>query len=300
MEPNKGPGAVKRRGVIIPPAQPMEILRVNPPTTIGSRTVGTIAMCCRDSVKAPTVTSMITQDYTFLGPNENVGRFIITGNLLTMQRNECVNQMDGDWILFIDDDMVWQPSAVTKILQTQKDTGADVVGGLCFQRTSPHQPTLYFQKEGGYTFLERWDDGEILDVDATGLAFCLITVQALTKIVRHVTDDPTAVFPSLETRKRLGAPPNFFQWDGRWGEDFAFCREAKAAGCRIIVDTGIEIGHVSELIVNKKSFLRELAFRSDPILEAKRVLNETVGIETMSREEAMTRLWEIQHREDQQ
>jgi len=278
-----------RRGVFVPPAQPLEIFRLNPPTGIGTRAVGTVAFCVRDSMKAATAISWKRANYSFLAANEYVGEFIITGNLLTMQRNQCVNRMEGDWILFIDDDMTWQPDAIRQIVETQKRTGADIVGGLCFQRTAPYQPTLYYSnKEGtGYTYEEKWNDGEILHVDATGLAFCLITRDALTKIVRNETGDETVMFPSsIDERKNL-RPWNFFQWDGQWGEDFAFCRAAKAAGCSIVVDTAIEIGHIGDLIVGRKEFLREIFFRHEAVEAAKRQIAADIGVDVMSRAEAL-------------
>jgi hypothetical protein len=272
----------------VPPAQPMEIFRLHPVTTPESRAVGTVAFCARDEIKVATAMSWKKGDYSFLAPNEYVGEFFITGNLLTMQRNECVRQMEGDWILFIDDDMTWQPQAIRQIVETQKRTGADVVGGLCFQRTPPHQPTLYYSNANGtgYAFEEKWDEGDILEVDATGLAFCLITTEALTKIIRHQTGDQSVVFPDMEERK-THAPGTFFQWDGRWGEDFAFCREAKAAGCKIVVDTGIEIGHIGDHVITRKTFLREIFFRHEVVEDAKRESVEGLPVQVMSRNEAL-------------
>jgi glycosyltransferase involved in cell wall biosynthesis len=281
----------RNRGGIVPPAQPMEIYRLSPPAADGSRAVGTIAFCTRDDIKAATAISWKRGDYSFLAANEYISEFIITGNLLTMQRNECIKQMDGDWILFIDDDMTWQPQAIRQIVETQRRTGAEVVGGLCFQRTPPHQPTLYMSNADhtGYAFEEKWNDGEILDVDATGLAFCLITTAALTKIIHHETGDKSIVWPSLEERKRIPGW-RFFQWDGRWGEDFQFCRAAKSAGCRIVVDTGIEIGHVADIVVTKKDFLKEVFFRHEAVENAKRESVKDLGVDVLSRAEALVLL----------
>lgn len=273
----------------VPPAQPMTILRANPPVAAGSRCVGTIAVCTRDQIKAETALSWLMIDFSFLKPGEYVSRYFVQGNVLTAQRDACIAEMEGDWILFLDDDMTFQPEAVGELVMTQRGTGADIVGGLCFQRRPPHQPTLYRYKEGvGYAYMEDWRG--IVDVDATGLAFCLITVDALNKILRSETQDPDISFPSREERKRIGAAYPFFQWTGRWGEDFLFCQIAKKAGCRIVVDTDIEIGHISETNVTKKSFWREIAFRSNAEEEGRRVVNEAVGLPILDREEALRRL----------
>jgi len=289
-----------RRGVLVPPAQPLEIYTVGQPDS--GRSVGTVAFCTRDEMKVATAISWKHADYSFLAPDEYVSEFIITGNILSQQRNECIQRLDGDWILFIDDDMAWQPSAIRQIVETQQRTGADVVGGLCFQRTAPHQPTLYISnKEGtGYTYHEKWEDGDVIDVDATGMAFCLITTQALTKIVQSVTGDPLAHFPSFEERKRIAGAPTFFQWDGRWGEDFGFCREAQRAGCRIVVDTGIEIGHIAERVVGKVDFWKEMFFRHEAAGEAKRAVADELGVTTISRQEALERIEAVMEAEVRQ
>ena len=266
----------------------MTVLKVNPALAEGSRAVGTIAMCARDDVKSLTAISWLMSDYGFLAPDEYVGRFIITGNMLTMQRNECVHRMEGDWILFIDDDMTWQPKHIAQIVESQRRTGADVVGGLCFQRTAPYQPTLYrVNRDGtGYTYTERWTPGDVIDVDATGMAFCLITAEALSKIVRHETGDPDASYPPYGERSSLKWRPQFFQM-GQFGEDFSFCRSAKAAGCRIVVDTGIEIGHIGDHVVTRETFLREVFFRHDAAGDAKRAAVAGMDVEVMARREAL-------------
>lgn len=271
-------------------AQPLKIFRMNPGSE-AAKAVGTIAICTRDNVSAGTAMSWLMLGFSFLKPLEYVGRFFIQGNVLTMQRNACLTEMEGDWILFVDDDMTFMPDALERLLATQEKTGADIVGGLCFQRGEPFQPTIYLKaKDGGYTFTETWAEGEVIEVDATGMAFCLITVQALRKIIADQTGDELGevIWPDRETRRKR--PPNFFQWLGDWGEDFGFCQLAKAAGCKIVVDTAVEVGHVSEITVNKTHFWREVAFREDDAYAGKKALGDSVGARTMTNLEALEKL----------
>jgi hypothetical protein len=279
----------------------MDLFKANPPKGPDSRAAGTIGMVTRDTITSPTAISWQMTDYSFLAPHEYVGRFIIQGNVLVQQRNTCVQRMEGDWLLFIDDDMSWQPDALGRIVATQRRTGADIVGGLCFQRGGAHQPTMYRSNlDGtGYAYIEVWEDGDIMPVDATGMAFTLITNEAFSKIVRFVTGDSEAVFPPLDMRMRMPAP-DFFRWDGRWGEDLGFCRLAQAAGCRIVVDTGIEIGHVGMHTITKETFLHGLAFRHPLIEEARRASVAPLGLETMTRAEAIAALEAIMEREVRQ
>jgi hypothetical protein len=85
-------------------------------------------------------------------------------------------------------------------------------------------------------------------------------------------------------------PSNFFRWEGILGEDLRFCQDAKASGSRIFVDTRIEVGHVSEIVVNRRHFLMELALRDDALVAARKEVNDAMGLPTVTRDEAMKEL----------
>lgn len=245
-----------RRGIV--DGTEMSVLETNEARATEAKCIGTIAMVTRDTVTAQTAISWLMDDRTYMGPNEYVLRYIIQGNVLVHQRNETIQKMDGDWILFIDSDMSFQPAAVRTLIETQKKFDLDMVGGLCFQRMPPYQPTMYVAAGNhGYTFLENWQEDAAVEVDASGMAFMLVHKRVFDKILRHQTGEG---FPDLETRKQMRTPP-FFRWEGEYGEDFLFCREAKDAGCRIFVDTSVKVGHVGLTTITETDFLREIAFR---------------------------------------
>jgi len=276
---------VIERGVDVPPAQPITLYSINDKPE-GGRCIGTIGMPVRDSIKSATAVSWLLTDPNFMGRGEWVAKQIIQGNILTYQRNELINRMDGDWIIFIDDDMTWQPDAIRQLVETQKTTDADIVGGLCFQRGAPYQPTLYYERNGLYTFAEDWEEGEILEVDATGMAFALIHRRVFDRLMAHFANDS---FPSLEERQAFRPIP-FFRWEEQYGEDFLFCREAKEAGCRIVVDTSIEIGHITEVEIKKEHFWREMALRPKEQQQHKHKVNRELGLKSLTAREAKRRV----------
>ena len=248
--------------------------------------VGTIAMVTRDKISAGAVISWVMLDRSsWLGKDEYINQYIIQGHVLTLQRNECVRSMQGEWLLFIDDDMTFQPDAVRRLIETQQKYDLDMVGALCFQRAAPHQPTLYMREqptEGKYVFLEDWNEGDVVEVDATGMAFVLIH--------RRVFEGIAGEFPTLEQRSK-GNPPSYFRWDERgFGEDMTFCQDAKKAGFRIFVDTSIKIGHVGEMTVTHETFLNELAHRPDEVTEARRPILDKMGFKTLTAAEAKAKL----------
>lgn len=256
--------------------------------------VGTVAICTRDRIAAAMAISLKALRYTFLGPGESIVEQIVQGHVLTLQRNECVQRMQGDFIVFIDDDMVFAPDSVSKLVETQRRWDLDIVGALCFQRGEPHQPTLYMrdQESGNYLFREDWDEDAAIEVDATGMAFVLIHKRVFDRILEANTGQG---MPTFEERQRMPPPP-FFKWTGEFGEDFLFCQEAKAAGCRIVVDTSVKIGHVGEHVITEETFLRQLALRPPEVTEARRKINEAHGLPTLTAEQAQQKLNSAQAR----
>jgi hypothetical protein len=262
----------------------MRVLQGNVP---GAKCVGTIAMCTRDTVSAQTAISWMMDDRQgYLGPGEYALRYIVQGNVLVHQRNQCVRDMDGDWILFIDSDMVFQPNAIKEIIEVREKYDFDMLGALCHQRMEPYQPTVYRKAADdahGYTFLEQWEDGAAVEVDATGMAFCLIHKRVFDRILQANIGQG---LPPLEERKQMPPPP-FFRWEGEYGEDFDFCQQAKATGSRIYVDTTIEIGHVGQHTITRDTFLKEIAFRP-PEAQAFRVNQlAAIGEKAMTPEQAL-------------
>jgi hypothetical protein len=243
-------------------------------------------MCTRDKIAAGTVISWIMSDRnSFLSPGQNIGQIIIQGHVLTLQRNECVQRMQGDWIIFVDDDMTWQPDAFRRLIETQQKYDLDMVGALCFQRGAPYQPTMYMRErpdDGQYVFLEDWKQDEVVEVDATGMAFVLITKRLLEAIAGE--------FPSYE--ERMGRrPPAYFRWDEKgFGEDMTFCQDAKRAGGHIFVDTSIKTGHIGEITITEETFLHQLANRPDDVTEMRRTINNGMGLPTLTADQARAKL----------
>lgn len=238
--------------------------------------LGAVALVTRDHITAPTVMAWQHTDWSFIPKGKFIDQNIVQGSILTTQRNECVLRMKGDWLLFIDDDMVWSPGDIGRLIAARDEIDADIIGGLCFQRSAPHNPTMFMREHadsGGYQFMEKWDS-DIVEVDATGMAFVLIH--------RRVFDMIAGMpMPPYEIRKTL-RPPDFFKWQGVLGEDLRFCQDAKAAGARIFVDTRIEIGHISEIEVRRRHFLLEAMARTPEMLAARTEINDRMGLQTLA------------------
>lgn len=163
-------------------------------------------------------------------------------------------------LFWVDDDMVYPPHGLKRLLAHDKP----IVGGLCHDRRHPYKPVIarYFDKswgcdEGAYGWLFDYPDNELIEVDATGGAFLLVKREVFEKVreefgTRSGPDD--ALDPS---------------WASWWtpilekhghAEDLAFCWRARSSGYSIHVDTGLDIGHVGEVVVDKEFSRRNRAF----------------------------------------
>jgi hypothetical protein len=248
--------------------------------------LGTIALPIRDHLNSATVRSLMQTDWSFVGAESGMDRVLVQGNILPLQRNEAIQRMRGHFILFIDDDMTWEPDAIGRLVDSffELDHSYDdpvILGGLCFRRSAPYAPTMYMRVapgEGPYNFLEKWDT-DVVEVDGTGMAFILIPKTALEQMAE-------TEMPPFEERIKMPGPPAFFNWTGRMGEDLRFCQDAKAAGVRIFVDTRIEIGHISEVEIRREQFLVEIAKRSPTAEHERRESNDLMGLPTMTAAEA--------------
>jgi len=151
----------------------------------------------------------------------------VTGQCISTNRNAITEQAlasNAEWIWYVDDDHIFQPDTLMQLL----DRNVDIVSGLYLQRTAPyapHQYTRYDSATKGFWAepLAQNDQG-IREVLAVG-AGCLLV--------------KTSVLQKMETPYwRLGqTAPDV------WGDDFDFCKRARAAGFKIWCDLDVLVGH---------------------------------------------------------
>lgn len=134
-------------------------------------------------------------------------------------------------ILFVDDDMVFAPDALRRLLAHD----LPVVGGLCHNRRHPYMPILLHRAEtGNKPYLYQYDyPSGLVEVDATGAAFLLAKMEVLEAIEVKYPTNGEGPFSNLGN-----------------GEDVSFCERAKACGFSTYVDTTVEIGHIGEVVVD--------------------------------------------------
>jgi len=143
-------------------------------------------------------------------------------------------------LLMLDSDHVHPIDIVQRLARwVMLREDVQVVGGLNFRRSKPHEPCAFFMDENnGVSTIGSWTDG-IIKVDALGTGSILIARE---------------VFETIE-------PPWFYNiydenyWaDVNPGEDIGFALKCKAAGIGQWVDTTTTSPHVTDGLVTEKSF----------------------------------------------
>lgn len=158
----------------------------------------------------------------------------------------------GDWLLWIDADMQWEPDAIDLLVASADSVERPIVGGLAFGNAPEGLfPTIYHWlklPDGGISTVRVRDypRDQLIQVAATGAAFLLIHRTALERMSAHGFD---RAFPFFAESSGNGKPV---------GEDITFCVRAGILGLPVHVHTGARIGHHKSILLTEEEFLRQL------------------------------------------
>ena len=138
-------------------------------------------------------------------------------------------------LIMMDLDQVYPVDAITKLLSHK----LPVVGCLVHRRYPPFDPLVYRGDINTYRLVTDWDNGDLIEVDATGTGCLMIDMR---------------VFYEL--------PPPWFSFrpnpdperEGTVGEDFGFCSDIRKIGHKIHVDTSIKCGHLSTMEITEDTY----------------------------------------------
>ena len=133
-------------------------------------------------------------------------------------------------LLMLDTDQVYPSDTISKL----SSHDADIVGAAVHRRYPPFDTILLRGEPGKYIHVSDEDcySGSPIEVDATGTGCLLIDTAVFIEMER-----PWFEFGQTETGKTIG-------------EDLLFCHKSRKLGKRIIVDTSIEVDHLTTFRVD--------------------------------------------------
>jgi len=185
-------------------------------------------------------------------------------------RTFLTQEVKTDRLWMVDDDMIWHPESIIRLYERD----LDIVAALTWTNAAPPCPTVwkderevdgtYFYTPAAFETL-RWliehehnfnsndpivlppSDDDLVEVDATGGAFLMIK--------RHVCEE-------------MEDP--WFQGDvNGFGEDFYFCRKARAAGFKVFVDRSVIVTHQPRYPLGPLTFRAYMAITREATTEEK-------------------------------
>lgn len=153
-------------------------------------------------------------------------------------------ERQAKYLLTVDADMVFPPDALLRLMEHD----VDIAGALYMRKTPPFTPVAAMRDGFGYKNLIRskpWKSGDFMEVDAVGAGFMLIKVDIL---------------------RQIPQPHYNFFWDkdrkGFWSEDWWLCRQAKANGYKVWLDTGLSLGHMGSYGFTEGDLIQFMATRA--------------------------------------
>lgn len=181
---------------------------------------GTIVYCSREDHSPPQFAACLAR---LAQQHQDADILHIIGNDIADSRNQAVMQARGEWVWFIDTDMLFAPTTLKRLI----DTGKDVIQVLCLMRHPPNEPLLYLrsdtQREAGLSGPPR-----VVEVQSLGAGGTLYR---------------KAAFEAMPG-------PWFEGVIGR--EDTSFAQKLREAGFALHVDLSTPVVHLTPMGVRPK------------------------------------------------
>ena len=139
-------------------------------------------------------------------------------------------------LIMMDTDMIYHPNTIESLLSRK----LDIVGALCYRRYPPFDPlALKGDPVKGYESIDKWEEDELIEVDATGTGCIMFHMSVFDKMP----------FPWFKFRPN----PNK-EIGGVIGEDIGFSWDLKRAGYKIFIDTSVPAAHLTTLAINDATY----------------------------------------------
>ena len=191
-----------------------------------------IAVPCMDMVPVEFCQSLTTM--------RRVGECQVSfhkGSLIYTARNallETALRAEADYMLWLDSDMVFNPSLLEDMFRTLREQNAEMVTGVYYRRVEPYTPTLFATLEmdpPSWTNVDEVPDHPFV-VAGCGFGAVLLSMDV-----------------AFDVCAKFGANP--FTPLAEMGEDLAFCWRARQCNHKIIADPNLQLGHMGHTMITK-------------------------------------------------
>jgi predicted O-methyltransferase YrrM len=155
--------------------------------------------------------------------------------LIFKARNQMFDHarnIEADYLLMIDSDIVFPSDAIKKLVAMDKD----VCTGVYYQKSYPHRPCVYRWTGKDVDVHENYSTvpTEPFKVDSCGAGFLLISKKV------------------LQEYKGRNPFNHILHGDDLIGEDTSFCMRMRDAGYEIWCDPTIRLGHIGDMVIQSE------------------------------------------------
>ncbi len=177
-------------------------------------------------------------------------RIVVVGKPVVEARNELAARArasGAEFTLWLDDDAYPEPGSIERLLATLRERGdIDMLAAFACDRRPFCSPNAFALHGERYVALVERDTPAPFSIPAWAPRYRIGEIVPIDACAFH------CVLMRTELLARLGAEPFALPEHATYGEDFQFCRRARAAGARLAIDTGAPVAHLEPE--------RELAF----------------------------------------
>ncbi len=181
---------------------------------------------------------MIQYNYEYLlKPTERILYNRATVSYHSFARDSLIDEMQGDWILMLDTDIIFEPDVVARMLHKMEVNNIDVLVGIYPYKGELHAPVLYgYNPKKKIEFIiGDWDKRfDVIECDSAG-AGCLMIRKS---VVDKVKASGESLFGIIEP----------------FSEDISFFRRLRKLGIKAYFTPNIKLGHLK---------FRELSIEDD-------------------------------------
>jgi len=145
---------------------------------------------------------------------------------------------DCDGIVWVDDDVLLPPTAITRLVSYDQD----FVTGVVFQKFGDINPLVARWCGNGFAWWREFPENVLAPADGCGFGCCYTStrmLRAIQQLPDFKKDGWFNQFPANHFGKQVAADA-----ETAMSEDFSFCMRAKAAGYQLHADTGLLCSHM--------------------------------------------------------